>query len=44
MFTHFLKNIVHFLWKMMEMASLVGHQRNGKAASYVGDRKIRKHP
>ena len=42
-FPHFLKNIVHFLWKMIEMASLVGHRRNREAASYVGDRKIRQH-
>jgi hypothetical protein len=38
-----LKNIVHFLWKMMEMASLVSHRRNGEAASYAGNRNICQH-
>ena len=37
------KKIIHFLWKMMEMASLVGHRRNGEAASYVDDIKNRQH-
>jgi hypothetical protein len=38
MLPHFLKNIVHFLWNMIETALLVGHRRNGETACYAGDR------